>query len=158
MVGILIFSAIAAFITLGVGHTLNRMGKHVSSYPHKGMEDEPKLTIEDMYSPNNNLSLFFKDGNSYSVLVSNHSIDKEEFVFADNTINLRNKVARVLRNYAALEKSQNKDSVILLYIHSHRIQLHSMAFLWYFYSFSAILIFAENYNKYHLWQTVHKHS
>lgn len=113
MVGILIFSAIAAFITLGVGHTLNRMGKHVSSYPHKGMEDEPKLTIEDMYSPNNNLSLFFKDGNSYSVLVSNHSIDKEEFVFADNTINLRNKVARVLRNYAALEKSQNKDSVIL---------------------------------------------
>jgi len=56
MVGILIFSAIAAFITLGVGHTLNRMGKHVSSYPHKGMEDEPKLTIEDMYSPNNNLS------------------------------------------------------------------------------------------------------
>lgn len=113
MVGILIFSAIAAFITLSVGHTLNRMGKHVSSYPHKGMEDEPKLTIEDMYSPNNNLSLFFKDGNSYSVLVSNHSIDKEEFVFADNTINLRNKVARVLRNYAALEKSQNKDSVIL---------------------------------------------
>ena len=113
MVGILIFSAIAAFITLGVGHTLNRMGKHVSSYPHKGMEDEPKLTIQDMYSPNNNLSLFFKDGNSYSVLVSNHSIDKEEFVFADNTINLRNKVARVLRNYAALEKSQNKDSVIL---------------------------------------------
>lgn len=78
MVGILIFSAIAAFITLGVGHTLNRMGKHVSSYPHKGMEDEPKLTIQDMYSPNNNLSLFFKDGNSYSVLVSNHSIDKEE--------------------------------------------------------------------------------
>nr|DAQ19890.1 MAG TPA: hypothetical protein [Caudoviricetes sp.] len=33
-----------------------------------------------------------------------------------------------------------------------------MAFLWYFYSFSAILIFAENYNKYHLWQTIHKHS
>ena len=113
MVGILIFSAIAAFITLGVGHTLNRMGKHVSSYPHKGMEDEPKLTIEDMYSPNNNLSLFFKDGNSYSVLVSNHSIDKEEFVFADNTINLKNKVARVLRNYAALEKAQDKDIVIL---------------------------------------------
>lgn len=113
MVGILTFSAIAAFITLGVGHTLDKMGKHVSSYPHKSMDDAPKLTIEDMYSPNNNLSLFFKDGNSYSVLVSNHSIDKEEFVFADNTINLRNKVARVLRNYAALEKSQNKDSVIL---------------------------------------------
>ena len=84
-----------------------------SSYSGKSKEDAPKLTIEDMYSPNNKLSLFFKDGNSYSVLVSNHSIDKEEFVFADNTINLRNKVARVLRSYAALEKAQDKDIVIL---------------------------------------------
>ena len=50
------------------------------------------------------------------------------------------------------------DVLAAILVHSHRIQLHSMAFLWYFYSFSAILIFAENYNKYHLWQTVHKHS
>ena len=113
MLGILIFSAIAAFITLGVGHTLDKMGKHVSSYPHKSMEDAPKLTIEDMYSPNNKLSSFFKMGNSYSILVSNHIIDKEEIVIADNTINLRNKVARVLRSYAALEKEKNKDIVII---------------------------------------------
>ena len=98
---------------LGIGYALNKMGRHISSYSGKSKEDAPKLTIEDMYSPNNKLSLFFKDGNSYSVLVSNHSIDKEEFVFADNTINLKNKVARVLRNYAALEKAQDKDIVIL---------------------------------------------
>lgn len=113
MLGISIFSLFVVYAILGIGYALNKMGRHISSYSGKSKEDAPKLTIEDMYSPNNKLSLFFKDGNSYSVLVSNHSIDKEEFVFADNTINLRNKVARVLRNYAALEKAQDKDIVIL---------------------------------------------
>lgn len=113
MLGISIFSLFVVYAILGIGYALNKMGRHISSYSGKSKEDAPKLTIEDMYSPNNKLSLFFKDGNSYSVLVSNHSIDKEEFVFADNTINLRNKVARVLRSYAALEKAQDKDIVIL---------------------------------------------
>lgn len=113
MLGISIFSLFVVYAIWGIGYALNKMGRHISSYSGKSKEDAPKLTIEDMYSPNNKLSLFFKDGNSYSVLVSNHSIDKEEFVFADNTINLRNKVARVLRNYAALEKAQDKDIVIL---------------------------------------------
>lgn len=113
MLGISIFSLFVVYAILGIGYALNKMGRHISSYSGKSKEDAPKLTIEDMYSPNNKLSLFFKDGNSYSVLVSNHSIDKEEFVFADNTINLKNKVARVLRNYAALEKAQDKDIVIL---------------------------------------------
>lgn len=113
MLGISIFSLFVVYAILGIGYALNKMGRHISSYSGKSKEDAPKLTIEDMYSPNNKLSLFFKDGNSYSVLVSNHSIDKEEFVFADNTINLKNKVARVLRSYAALEKAQDKDIVIL---------------------------------------------
>lgn len=113
MLGISIFSLFVVYAILGIGYALNKMGRHISSYSGKSKEDAPKLTIEDMYSPNNKLSLFFKDGNSYSVLVSNHSIDKEEFVFADNTINLKNKVARALRNYAALEKAQDKDIVIL---------------------------------------------
>lgn len=88
-------------------------GNRSRTYSNRETGDLPKLTIEDMYSPNNKLSSFFKMGNSYSILVSNHVIDKEEFVFADNTINLRNKVSRVLRNYAALEKEKNKDIVIL---------------------------------------------
>lgn len=113
MLGISIFSLFVVYAIWGIGYALNKMGRHISSYSGRSKEDAPKLTIEDMYSPNNKLSLFFKDGNSYSVLVSNHSIDKEEFVFADNTINLKNKVARVLRNYAALEKAQDKDIVIL---------------------------------------------
>lgn len=113
MLGISIFAVIMTYVTFGIFHALDKMGKHISSYSDKSIEDAPKLTIEDMYSPNNKLSSFFKMGNSYSILVSNHIIDKEEFVFADNTINLRNKVARVLRSYAALEKEKNKDMVIL---------------------------------------------
>lgn len=89
------------------------MSKHIFSFSGKSEEDAPRLTIEDMYSPNNKLSSFFKMGNSYSILVSNHIIDKEEYVVADNTINLRNKVARVLRHYAALERDKNKDIVVL---------------------------------------------
>lgn len=88
-------------------------GNRSRTYLNRETSDLPKLTIEDMYSPNNELSSFFKMGNLYSILVSNHIIDKEEFVFADNTVNLRNKVSRVLRNYAALEKEKNKDIVIL---------------------------------------------
>lgn len=87
-------------------------GNRSRTYLNRETSELPKLTIEDMYSPNNKLSSFFKMGNSYSILVSNHIIDKEEFVFADNTINLRNKVGRVLRSYAALEKEKNKDIVI----------------------------------------------
>lgn len=113
MVGTLIFSAVLTYATFVIFHALDKMGKHISSYSGKSMEDAPKLTIEDMYSPNNELSSFFKMGNSYSILVSNHIIDKEEIVVADNTINLRNKVSRVLRNYAVLEKEKNKDIVIL---------------------------------------------
>lgn len=113
MLGTLFFSLIAAYITLGVGYALDKMSKHISSCSGKSMEDAPKLTIEDMYSSNNKLSSFFKIGNSYSIMVSNHVIDKEEVVVADNTINLRNKVARVLRSYAALEKEKNKDIVII---------------------------------------------
>lgn len=101
-------------IVIAVAFTSRKSnGNHSRTYLNRETSDLPKLTIEDMYSPNNKLSSFFKMGNSYSILVSNHVIDKEEFVFADNTINLRNKVSRVLRNYAALEKAKNKDIVIL---------------------------------------------
>lgn len=108
MLGISILAVILTYVTFGIFHAFNKMSKHISSYSGKSMEDAPKLTIEDMYSPNNKLSSFFKMGNSYSILVSNHIIDKEEFVVADNTINLRNKVARVLGNYAALEREMKK--------------------------------------------------
>lgn len=101
-------------IVIAVAFTSRKSnGNRSRTYLNRETGDLPKLTIEDMYSPNNKLSSFFKMGNSYSILVSNHVIDKEEFVFADNTINLRNKVSRVLRNYAALEKAKNKDIVIL---------------------------------------------
>lgn len=113
MLGISIFSLFVVYAILGIGYALNKLNRHISSYSDKSMEDAPKLTIKDMYSPNNKLSSFFKMGNSYSILVSNHIIDKEEIVVADNTINLRNKVARVLRSYAALEKDKNKDIVII---------------------------------------------
>lgn len=113
MLGISIFALIMTYVTFGIFHVFGKMGKRISSYSGKSVEDAPKLTIEDMYSPNNKLSSFFKMGNSYSILVSNHTIDKEEIVVADNTINLRNKVARVLRSYAALEKEKNKDIVII---------------------------------------------
>nr|DAT97524.1 MAG TPA: hypothetical protein [Caudoviricetes sp.] len=113
MLGISIFSLFVVYAILGIGYTLNKMGRHISSYSGKSIEDAPKLTVEDMYSPNNKLSSFVKTDSSCSILVSNHIIDKEEFVFADNPTNLRNKVARVLRNYAALERDKNKDIVIL---------------------------------------------
>ena len=71
-----------------------------------------ELIIDDMFSPNNNLSLLTKTDVSYFVLVSNQAINKEEFVFADNLTNLKNKVVRLLRNYAALEKDKNKELVI----------------------------------------------
>lgn len=101
-------------IVIAVAFTSRKSnGNRSRTYLNRETSDLPKLTIEDMYSPNNKLSSFFKMGNSYSILVSNHIIDKEEFVFADNTINLRNKVSRVLRNYAALEKEKSKDIVII---------------------------------------------
>lgn len=101
-------------IVIAVAFTSRKSnGNSSRTYLNRETSDLPKLTIEDMYSPNNKLSSFFKMGNSYSILVSNHIIGKEEFVSADNTINLRNKVSRVLRNYAALEKEKNKDIVIL---------------------------------------------
>ena len=113
MLGISIFAVIMTYVTFCIFHAFGKMSKHISSFSGKSEEDAPRLTIEDMYSPNNKLSSFFKMGNSYSILVSNHIIDKEDIVVADNTINLRNKVARVLRKYAALEKEKNKDIVIL---------------------------------------------
>ncbi len=70
--------------------------------------DTFKLTIEDMFSPNNNLSLLTKTDVSYFVLVTNKAINKEEFVFADNLTNLKNKVVRLLRNYAALEANKTE--------------------------------------------------
>nr|WP_295352976.1 hypothetical protein [uncultured Prevotella sp.] len=113
MLGISIFAVILTYVTFGIFHALDKAGKHISSYSDKSMEDAPKFIVEKMYSSNNKLSLFFKTDNSYSILVSNHIINKEEFVFADNPTNLRNKVARVLRNYAAIEKEKNRDIVIL---------------------------------------------
>lgn len=68
MLGISIFSLFVVYAILGIGYALNKMGRHISSYSGKSKEDAPKLTIEDMYSPNNKLSLFFKDGNSYILL------------------------------------------------------------------------------------------
>lgn len=51
MLGISIFAVIMTYVTFGIFHALDKMGKHISSYSDKSMEDAPKLTIEDMYSP-----------------------------------------------------------------------------------------------------------
>ena len=56
MLGISIFSLFVVYAILGIGYALNKMGRHISSYSGKSKEDAPKLTIEDMYSPNNKLS------------------------------------------------------------------------------------------------------
>ncbi len=86
-----------------------RKSKHRRISTSAKENDTFELTIEDMFSPNNNLSLLTKCGDSYFVLVTNQAINKEEFVFADNLTNLRNKVGRLLRNYAAIEKTKTKN-------------------------------------------------
>ena len=103
MLGILIFAAVLTYGTFTLFHVLGKVGDSINSMPSKSVKDLPKLTIEDMYSPNNNLSYF--------VLVTNQAINKEEFVFADNLSNLKNKVVRLLKNYAALEADKKEKSI-----------------------------------------------
>ena len=68
MLGISIFAVIMTYVTFCIFHAFGKMSKHISSFSGKSEEDAPRLTIEDMYSPNNKLSSFFKMGNSYSIL------------------------------------------------------------------------------------------
>lgn len=115
MLGTLFFAMVLTYGTFALFHILGKVGNAVNSTSNKWEKDSPKLTIEDMCSPNNSLSdlyVYASDG-SCSVRVSNKVIDKEETIFADNLINLRNKVGRRLRNYAALERDKNKEIVIL---------------------------------------------
>ena len=111
MLGILIFAAVLTYGTYALFHVLGKVGDSINSVPRKSVKDLPKLTIEDMYSPNNNLSLLTKTDVSYFVLVTNQAINKEEFVFADNLSNLKNKVVRLLKNYAALEADKKEKSI-----------------------------------------------
>lgn len=113
MLGILIFSAVLTYGTFALFHVFGKVGDSINSASCKYMEDEPKFTVEDICSPNNSLSHFFKGDHYCSIYVSNTVIDQEELVSADNVINLRNKVGRVLRNYAALEKDKSKEIVML---------------------------------------------
>jgi len=113
MLGILIFSAVLTYGTFALFHILGKVGDSINSVPSKSSKNLPKLTVEDMYSPNNCLSHFFVGDNYCSIYVSNKVIDKEDLVMADNITNLRNKVGRTLRNYAALEKDKIKEVVIL---------------------------------------------
>lgn len=113
MLGILIFAAVLTYGTFALFHVLGKVGNSINSVPSKSMREQPKLTVEDMYSPNNNLSHFYIGDNYCSIHVSNKIIDKEDFVIADNITNLKNKVGRLLRNYATLEKDKNKELVIL---------------------------------------------
>lgn len=106
MLGILIFAAVLTYGTFTLFHVFGKVSDCINNAPSKSVRDLPKLTIEDMYSPNNSLDLLTKSGESYFVLVKNQAINKEEFVFADNLINLKNKVGRVLKKYAALEANK----------------------------------------------------
>lgn len=110
MLDTLFFAMVLTYGTFALFHMLGKVGGCINSAPKK---DLPKLTIEDMYSPNNSLSHLYAGDNICYVCVSNKVIDKEETVFADNLINLRNKVGRLLRNYAALERDKDKEIVIL---------------------------------------------
>lgn len=101
-----------AIITVAFA-TRKSNSKHSRGSMRAKTNDTFKLTIEDMFSPNNSLSLLTKSGKSYFVLVTNRAINKEEFVFADNLINLKNKVVRLLKNYAALEANKVNKPVTL---------------------------------------------
>lgn len=112
MLGILIFSAIAAYTMIGVGYAIDNVRKRGYSCSNKSEEDCIKISIEDMCSPNNKLTHFCKIGDSCSAFVSNDIIGKEEYVSADNLVNFKNKVDRLLRNYAAMEKKKDLEPVI----------------------------------------------
>ena len=101
-----------AIITIAL--TTRKSNGKRSRVPTKSKtSDTFTLTIEDMFSPNNNLSLLTKIGESYLAFVENKSINKEECVFADNPTNLKNKVVRLLRNYAALEAEKTEKPTTL---------------------------------------------
>lgn len=103
---------ILAIITVALMSCKSGSKRSRVSMREKG-SDTFELTIEDMFSPNNNLSLLTKSSESYFVLVTNRAINKEEFVFADNLTNLKNKVVRLLKNYAVLEADGIEKSTTL---------------------------------------------
>lgn len=102
MMGILIFSVIAAYIIFGIGDAIGKLGEKSSnkSYMPKGKE-----YTYNRYSENDNVSPVFYGKNGYSVCVWNDAADKFASVSAKSMEDLVLKVNERLKEFAEIEFS-----------------------------------------------------
>jgi len=107
MLGTLIFSALAAYTTLGIGNAIDKLGKKSSSNSY--VPEEKKYTF-NRYSENDNVSPVFNERNGYSVCVWNDAADKFASVSARNMQELVLKVNERLKEFAEIEAAiKNKN-------------------------------------------------
>lgn len=102
MLGTLIFSALAAYTTLGVGNAIDRLGKKSNS---KSYAPKEKKYTYNRYSENDKVSPVFNEKNGYSVCVWNDAANKFASVSARSMTELVSKVNERLKEFAEIEAS-----------------------------------------------------
>lgn len=110
MLGILIFSVLAAYVILIVGNAMDKLGKE-SNY--KSYAPKEKEYPFNRYSENDNVSPVFNERNGYSVCVWNDAADKFASVSARNMEELVLKVNERLKEFAEIEVSRKEKNFAL---------------------------------------------